>query len=166
MATALDSILKENTKSEVARVIPFEPGSRLDKLLRRRAFLGPDAYVFGDATTGAPVKRFRSAWESLLLLANGIEPVRRARGQRPSNRQALAQINLHWHDFRHESLSRLADDGVPVHELQLLAGHASITTTQRYMNARATALADSMRHARERRSTRLARTQDENAQVG
>jgi len=45
------------------------------------------------------------------------------------NRKALAQINLHWHDLRHEALSRLADDGVPVHELQMLAGHASITTT-------------------------------------
>jgi site-specific recombinase XerD len=52
-------------------------------------------------------------------------------------------------------LSRLADDGVPVHELQLLAGHASITTTQRYMNARANSLAESMRQARARRVTRI-----------
>ena len=55
-------ILKENSKSEVARVIPFEPGSRLEKLLRRRAFLGPEAYVFGEATTGAYVKGFKSAF--------------------------------------------------------------------------------------------------------
>ena len=31
------------------------------------------------------------------------------------------------------------------------AGHSSITTTQRYMNARASSLAESMRQARERR---------------
>jgi integrase len=148
-------ILKENSKTDVARVIPFEAGSRLEKLLRRRTFLGPEAFVFGDAKTGEYVKTFRSAWETLLLLTNGIEPTRDKRGQRPSNRKALAQINLHWHDLRHEALSRLADDGVPVHELQMLAGHASITTTQRYMNARANSLAESMRQARDRRIKRL-----------
>ena len=159
-------ILKENSKSEVARVVPFEVGSRLERLLRRRTFLGPDAYVFGVATTGAYVKTFRSAWETLLLLANGVEPTREKRGQRPSNRKALAQINLHWHDLRHEALSRLADDGVPVHELQLLAGHASITTTQRYMRARANSLAESMRQARDRRANRVAQSDEECIQVG
>src|SRR5262245_40480794 len=135
-------------------------------LLRRRTFLGPDAYVFGVAATGENVKTFRSAWETLLLLANGVDPTREKRGQRPSNRKALAQINLHWHDLRHEALSRLADDGVPVHELQLLAGHASITTTQRYMNARANSLAESMRQARERRANRVTRSDREQVPVG
>jgi hypothetical protein len=36
----------------VARVIPFERGSRLEEVLRRRAFLGPELYVFGHAKTG------------------------------------------------------------------------------------------------------------------
>ena len=83
-----------------------------------------------------------------------------------SNREALARIDLHWHDLRHEALSRLADDGVPVHELQLLAGHANITTTQRYMNARATSLAESMRQARERRVNRLEHADEATVQVG
>jgi integrase len=148
-------ILKEHSKTDVARVIPFEAGSRLEKLLRRRAFLGPDAFVFGEASSGAYVAGFKSAWETLLLLANDITPKRAGSGKRVSNRAALAKIDLHWHDLRHEALSRLADDGVPVHELQLLAGHASITTTQRYMNARATSLADSMRRARAQRVKRL-----------
>jgi len=84
-------ILKEHSKTEVARVIPFESGSRLEKLLRRRAFLGPDAYVFGEATTGAYVASFKSAWETLLLLANGITPTRAGSGKRVSNRAALRE---------------------------------------------------------------------------
>jgi integrase len=103
-------ILKEHSKTEVARVIPFEQGSRLEKLLRRRVFLGLDAYVFGEATTGAYVKSFRSAWETLLLVANGIPPMRLGAGHRVSNREALARIDLHWHYLRHEALSRLAGD--------------------------------------------------------
>ena len=58
-------ILKENSKTEVARVIPFERGSRLEELLRRRAFLGADAFVFGHSKTGECVGSFRSAWETL-----------------------------------------------------------------------------------------------------
>lgn len=158
-------ILKENSKSEVARVIPFERGSRLEEVLRRRAFLGPEAYVFGHAKTGECVGSFRSAWETLLLLSHGIEPAARSRGHRRVERDAIRKINLHWHDLRHEALSRLADEGVPVHELQMLAGHANITTTQRYMNARANSLAESMRQARERRADRLATQSDDNVQV-
>jgi hypothetical protein len=60
----------------------------------------------------------------------------------------------------------VADDGVPVHELQLLAGHASITTTQRYMNARASSLAESMRQARTRRVTRLEHSDEASVQIG
>jgi integrase len=159
-------ILKEHSKTELARVIPFEPGSRLEKLLRRGAFLGPEAYVFREATTGAYVASFRSAWTTLLLLANGIEPTRPGSRRRVSNREAPARLDLRWHDLRHEALSRMADDGVPVHELQLLAGHASITRTQRYMKARANSLAESMRHARERRARRAEHANEETVQVG
>jgi integrase len=72
---------------------------------------------------------------------------------------------LHWHDLRHEALSRLADDGVPVHELQMRAGHASITTTQRSLNARANSLAESMRQARMRRAARVATTDEDQVQA-
>ena len=159
-------ILKENSKTNVARILPFERGSRLEEVLRRRTFLGPDAYVFGHAKTGDYVGSFRSAWETLLLVSAGVEPSAPARGKRRSDRNVLAKINLRWHDLRHEALSRLADDGVPVHELQLLAGHANVTTTQRYMNARATSLAESMRQARQRRADRVAQAKVENVQVG
>jgi hypothetical protein len=48
----------------------------------------------------------------------------------------------------------------------MLAGHASITTTQRYMNARANSLAESMRQARSRRAQRLTNEQAEEVQAG
>ena len=104
-------------------------GSRLEEVLRRRAFVGADAYVFGHAKTGGSVSSFRSAWETLLLLSAGVEPSPRARGKRQSDRDVLAKINLRWHDLRDEALSRLADDGVPGHELQMLAGNVNVTTT-------------------------------------
>src|SRR5262249_20523779 len=100
-------ILKEHSKTDVARVIPFEAGSRLEKLLRRRAFLRPDAYMFGDATTGAYVANMKSAWETLLLLANGITPKRAASRKRSSNPADLATSDLPWHDLGPEALSRL-----------------------------------------------------------
>src|SRR5207244_12284616 len=109
------------------------------------------------------VRRDRSAGETLRLLSHGAA---RSRGKRRLEHEALRKIDLHWHDLRHEASSRLADEGVPVHELQLLAGHANIMTTQRYMNARANSLAESMREARERRVNRLARHDEEQVEVG
>jgi integrase len=110
---------------------------------------------FGDAKTADYVKTFGRRRKRCFCWRTASSR-REKRSQRPSNRTALAQINLHWHDLRHEALSRSANDGVPVHELQMLAGHASIATTQRYMNARANSLAQSMRQARNRRIKRRA----------
>ena len=53
---------------------------------------------------------------------------------------ALRQIDLRWHDLRHEYASRLAERGVPLSQIRDLLGHASIVTTERYDTQRPEAL--------------------------
>src|SRR5437867_8358754 len=84
----------EHAKDAESRRIPFEPKGRLSQVLKRRRFLGPNAYVFGTAT-GEYQGTIRTAWESLVLVAHGFEPTRtRAHGR--VNREHLAEVDLHW----------------------------------------------------------------------
>jgi hypothetical protein len=122
-ATAKD---KENRK------IPFDPDGRLAPILKRRAALGPDAYVFG-AEDGAFQPNIQTAWETLRLLAYGHEPRRGPEGI-AWNQARLREIDLRWHDLRHEGACRLHADGVDIRIIQLMLGHASIQQTQRYLN--------------------------------
>ena len=66
-----------NAKSAKGRVIPVDPQARLPEVLRRRRFLGTDAFAFGAWMTGEAVDGFRGAWESVLLLSMG-EKIERA----------------------------------------------------------------------------------------
>ena len=50
------------------------------------------------------------------------------------DRAKLQQIDLHWHDLRHEGACRLHADGVDIRIIQLMLGHASVQQTQRYVN--------------------------------
>ena len=45
---------------------------------------------------------FKTVWESLLLVANGHETKRTKPGARV-DRAKLRDIDLHWHDLRHEA---------------------------------------------------------------
>jgi integrase len=46
----------------------------------------------------------------------------------------LGYEHLRRHDLRHTGLTWRADAGVPVHVLRKIAGHGSLTTTQRYLH--------------------------------
>ncbi|NGY60404.1 phage integrase family protein [Lentzea sp. NEAU-D13] len=48
--------------------------------------------------------------------------------------------HLKRHSLRHTGLTWMADAGVPIHRLQKIAGHGSITTTQRYLHPQYLAL--------------------------
>nr|WP_241192545.1 tyrosine-type recombinase/integrase [Streptomyces sp. ADI96-02] len=43
-------------------------------------------------------------------------------------------MHLRRHDLRHTGLTWFADAGVQVHVLRRIAGHGSLTTTQRYLH--------------------------------
>jgi hypothetical protein len=74
--------------------------------------------------SGEFLKSFKTAWESLLLLANGHDAKRAKPGARV-DRAKLRQIDLHWHDMRHEGACRLLADGVDIPTIQLMGGPRS-----------------------------------------
>ncbi|UCA51682.1 tyrosine-type recombinase/integrase [Streptomyces sp. WA6-1-16] len=45
----------------------------------------------------------------------------------------LGYEHLRRHDLRHTALTWFADAGAPVYVLRRIAGHGSLTTTQRYL---------------------------------
>ena len=61
------------------------------------------------------------------------------------SRIAYREIGLHFHDLRHEAGSRWLEAGMPLHHVRALLGHASISTTDTYLNAGRIDLQNSMR---------------------
>ena len=62
--------------------------------------------------------------------------------------RAVRKVGLRkigWHTLRHTFCSHLAMRGVPARTIQELAGHASITTTMRYMHLTQSAVDDAIR---------------------
>jgi integrase len=129
-------IAKAHTKASVARRLPFDPQCRLSEILGWRRFVGGSkGFVFGDAT-GAFVGDFNRLWREVKLIANGVQPeyVKRGGYLTASCKAKLKEIDLHWHDLRHECASRWLEDGLDVREIQVLLGHAKLEITQRYLN--------------------------------
>ena len=121
-----------NAKDSENRRIPFDPEGRLAPILKRRRALGPQAFVFG-SKDGEFIASFKTAWESLLLVANGHD-TKRVTPDTRVDRAQLREIDLHGHDLRHEGACRLLADGVDIRVVQLMLGHSDIKTTQRYLN--------------------------------
>ncbi|MFC4034746.1 tyrosine-type recombinase/integrase [Streptomyces polygonati] len=108
----------KNTKGKVARRVPLIEEVRpmvAQRLLTLRD--KPDARLFtgprgGRITTA--VLRDATHWDDAV--------------------QSLGYEHLRRHDLRHTGLTWMADAGVPLHVLRLIAGHGSPHTTQRYLH--------------------------------
>jgi hypothetical protein len=62
------------------------------------------------------------------------ERTKRAKPGARVDRAKLRQIDLHWHDLRHEGACRLLAEHVDIRTIQPMLGHADIKQTQRYLN--------------------------------
>ena len=135
------------TKSRRTRVVPIGTARllavlewlRLDSEGQHKA---DDVPVFSNEA-GEPLKTFKKAWVVAVLKAHGVHPRWRKGSYKDLTaecQQRFREINLHWHDLRHEYASRLVERGVPLAQVRDLLGHASILTTERYDNQRLEAL--------------------------
>ncbi|MFF7159642.1 tyrosine-type recombinase/integrase [Streptomyces sp. NPDC008139] len=108
----------KNTKGKTARRVPLIQEVRPMVAQRVLAAGGrPDARLFtgprgGRITTA--VLRDATHWDDVV--------------------NSLGYEHLRRHDLRHTGLTRMADAGVPLHVLRLIAGHGSPQTTQRYLH--------------------------------
>jgi len=102
----------------------------------QRLKFGPEDYVFGD-TAGGRIQDVKTAWENTVLKAHGAKPEHTPTGGLSIASQAkLAEINLHFHDLRHEAGSRKLEEGWPLHAVSAFLGHANVTTTACYLNVK------------------------------
>jgi integrase len=147
----------QKTKTRTDRRVPVSSTLRAILDMRRTGPdgepFGPQAYVFGNEV-GEPVQNVKRAWSRAVLVAHGVRPcyVTRttaadANGKTktvttalltPASREALARIDLHFHDLRREAGSRWLDHGVSLHRVQAWLGHANISQTSTYLRAHAT----------------------------
>jgi integrase len=114
--TGPGGLIDKGTKGRRARDVPIIEEIR-PLVLRRTAGRLPDDRLFTGPRGGrisTAVLRDATHWDEVVT--------------------RLGHEHLRRHDLRHTGLTWLADAGVPVHHLQRIAGHGSITTTQRYLH--------------------------------
>ncbi|MFD4533729.1 tyrosine-type recombinase/integrase [Kitasatospora sp. NPDC058397] len=111
-------LVDKHTKGGGARLIPIIEPLRLQIARRLRTTRGdPDARLYTGPRGGrisTAVLRDATHWDNVIL--------------------DLGYEHLRRHDLRHTGLTWMADAGIPLHILQQIAGHAEITTTQRYLH--------------------------------
>ena len=145
-------IRAENAKGKKLRHIPIS--QRLLAVLEMARHdpaghpFSASAFVFGNEV-GHRVGSSQKAWETAVLKAHGHTPewTKRSNCLAPESQAAYAEIDLRFHDLRHEAGSRWLEAGMPLHHVKELLGHANIATTDTYLNAGRVHLQESMRRA-------------------
>lgn len=111
-------LVDKGTKGKRARTVPLIEEVR-ELVQQRMAAVNrdPEARLFSGPRGGritTAVLRDATSWDEVVTNL-GYEHLRR-------------------HDLRHTGLTWMADAGVPVHHLREIAGHGSLSTTQRYLH--------------------------------
>jgi integrase len=101
------------TKSRMRTTITNPMNNTLLEMLKSMPRKSP--YVFPNPNTGKPYTTIKTAFTAACRRA-GIK-------------------GLRFHDLRHTALTRVAERGANAFDVQRLAGHADIRTTQRYVNS-------------------------------
>ena len=118
-------LIDKGTKGKRARTVPIIEEIRPFVAARLLAASTPQTRLFTGPRGGrisTAVLRDATHWDEVVA-GLGLEHLRR-------------------HDLRHTGLTWLADAGVPVHVLRKIAGHGSLTTTQRYLHPDRQAIED------------------------
>jgi integrase len=118
-------LLDKGTKGKRARTVPLIEEVRPIVAHRLEVATEPHSRLFTGPRGGrisTAVLRDATHWDEVVTKL-GFEHLRR-------------------HDLRHTGLTWMADAGVPVHVLRKIAGHGSLTTTQRYLHPDRQAITD------------------------
>ncbi len=132
------TIRRISTKSDAgARVVPLNDTAMTAcaRLLERAEKLGarqPDHYLL-------PAAPFRKTKEDHSLAGSGYDPTSPQRSWRTAWRhltKAAGLPGLRFHDLRHHSITKLAEEGVPDQTLMAIAGHVSREMLEHYSHIR------------------------------
>lgn len=85
------------------------------------------------------IKNVKTAWETAVLKAHGVKPERTRGKLSAANRAKLSEIDLNFHDLRHEAGSRKleAERPWPLHAVSAWLGHTKLETTAKHLNVTA-----------------------------
>lgn len=114
---------------------------------------GPRHFVFGNEV-GEKTRSVQKAWQGTVVRMQGHTPKWHPRTKclQPESQAIYRAADLRFHDLRHEAGSRWLEAGMPLHHVKELLGHASISTTDTYLNATKIGLRDAMRRVDARRA--------------